>query len=314
MPLHPYFAHRLEAVKRFPSIEQAMADPATAAQLAQAFHDDHTLPVPTGEVREQEIQTTVGPVAIRLYLPTSAADLGLVWVHGGGFAGGSIGMPESDTVARELAFEHGILVVTVDYALSNGQDVTYPIPHTQVRDAVEWVRAHRTELGLPDRPIALGGASAGASIALAATAELRDRDGGAPDALALVYPLLYRTLVDDSAIDAELSVELGPTRMSQRIVDQMYGAYTGGGQAPLADAADIELTGLPTLLTVVSEYDDLRPGGEAFHRAAVGAGVDAALYLAAGMPHGHLDRTREVPEVSGTVATLADFLRRATAD
>ena len=42
---------------------------------------------------------------------------GLVWAHGGGFAGGDLDMPEADGVARALA-ARGITVVSVDYALA----------------------------------------------------------------------------------------------------------------------------------------------------------------------------------------------------
>ena len=58
-----------------------------------------------------------GPLRVRLYRPASAAGVGLVWAHGGGFAAGDLDMPEADGVARGLA-ERGITVVSVDYRLA----------------------------------------------------------------------------------------------------------------------------------------------------------------------------------------------------
>jgi acetyl esterase len=48
-------------------------------------------------------------VPVRVYRPPSLSSRGtsLLWVHGGGFAGGNIDMPESDYVATELAFRVG---------------------------------------------------------------------------------------------------------------------------------------------------------------------------------------------------------------
>jgi acetyl esterase/lipase len=67
-------------------------------------------------------------VPIRIYRPRNVKRLrvALVWVHGGGFAGGSIDMPESDYVASELAASASVAVVTVDYRLVD-ERIHYPI-------------------------------------------------------------------------------------------------------------------------------------------------------------------------------------------
>ena len=63
---------------------------------------------------------------------TSGAGLpGLVWLHGGGFAGGTLDMREADQVARELADRTGGLVFSVDYRLAR-DGVHFPVPHEDV--------------------------------------------------------------------------------------------------------------------------------------------------------------------------------------
>ena len=57
---------------------------------------------------------------VRVYPPSTGMisnGAGLVWAHGGGFAGGDLDMPEADWVSRALA-ARGITVVSVDYALA----------------------------------------------------------------------------------------------------------------------------------------------------------------------------------------------------
>lgn len=310
MPLHPHFANRAALLDGFDSIEEAMRDPETAAKLAAAFADDAVDPGPTGDVRDETLETPVGPVHVKVYRPESLDGTGpaFVWAHGGGFAGGSIDMPEADIVARELAFLHDSLVISVDYSLSNGTTVTYPLPHQQVTEVVRWARRQSEALGYDPARLALGGASAGANLAFGATLELRARGEQLPASLVLVYPLLHRTLVTSAELEPELASALGPTRMTQGIVDIMFGAYTAGAEAPFASLDGNDLAGFPRTLTIVSEYDDLRPSGEAFHAQALAEGVDASLYVARGMTHGHLDRTRAIEEIGATVRTIAGFI------
>ena len=91
---------------------------------------------------------------IRVYrhetaVPTARA---LVWVHGGAFIGGSLDMPESDWVARELA-ARGIPVVAVDYAKCLGE-VHYPVPSDDVLAAWRHVRRRlRGGAGHPARAV-----------------------------------------------------------------------------------------------------------------------------------------------------------------
>src|SRR6478735_3049347 len=54
---------------------------------------------------------------VRVYPAREPNGTGLVWAHGGGFAGGDLDMPEADWVARSLATS-GTTVVSVDYRLA----------------------------------------------------------------------------------------------------------------------------------------------------------------------------------------------------
>ena len=58
-----------------------------------------------------------GPLGVRIYSPGAPSGSGLVWLHGGGFAGGDLDMPEGDWVAQRFA-DQGITVVSVDYRLA----------------------------------------------------------------------------------------------------------------------------------------------------------------------------------------------------
>ena len=56
---------------------------------------------------ERALEGPHGPLRVRLYRPAKATGPGLLWLHGGGFSGGDLDMPEADWVSRSFA-EHGI--------------------------------------------------------------------------------------------------------------------------------------------------------------------------------------------------------------
>jgi acetyl esterase/lipase len=69
-----------------------------------------------------------------------------------------------------------------------------------------------------------------------------------------------------------------------------------------------KLTNLPPTAIVVSEYDDLRPSGDLLAVQLEESGVPVQTYVAAGMPHGHLNRAPSVKEVDRTLDFLASVL------
>lgn len=111
-----------------------------------------------------------------LYLPTasgSACPL-VIWVHGGGWSGGS----RKDCPAIRLA-ERGYAVASIDYRLS--QDAIYPAQIEDCKAAVRFLRAHAMEYGIQPKHIGAWGGSAGGHLVslLGATGDIRDFDTGA---------------------------------------------------------------------------------------------------------------------------------------
>ena len=71
-----------------------------------------------------------------------------------------------------------------------------------------------------------------------------------------------------------------------------------------------DLTGLPPVRIVLSEYDDLRSSGELFAVQLAEAGVPVEATVAEGMLHGHLNMppVAEVPEIERSLEFLAAAL------
>lgn len=234
------------------------------------------------------------PVLVRDYRPRKPSELPpMLWVHGGGFAGGSIDMPESDAVARRLA-GMGQVVRTVEYRLAppipdagpfapDESETRYPAAQDDV------VRAFFDLV--PDGSAFLGGASAGACIAASAATRLRDEQRPQPLGLVLVYGLFHarfplhkdaegeqlRTLTDASA-DEWL------TRMNTNYV----GAVDGLAD-PRAFPGEGDPAGLPATLILDAQRDSLRASGKRFAQQLIHAGVPTTEIVVSDAEHGFLN-------------------------
>ncbi|MBT2516812.1 alpha/beta hydrolase fold domain-containing protein [Streptomyces sp. ISL-90] len=282
---------------------------------------------------------------VRVY-PADAAEKrptpGLVWAHGGGFAGGDLDMPEADWVARSLA-ERGVTVVSVDYRLA-GDGCRYPVPSDDVLAAWRWTLEHAGTLGLdPDR-LAIGGASAGANLAAGAVLRLLasggrvaaeprieatlQRSGGfdtaaslptqpptVPAGVFLAYPTLLAVQpAPDAALRALLDANPAADRFKPASVRAMYETYLGGPveSAPLPAVPGLatpdDVRGFPPTLMINGESDELRVSGEVFAATIAAADVPIELHTEPGTEHGHLNR----PDLAAASDSLDRVVRWLT--
>ncbi|GAA3829157.1 alpha/beta hydrolase [Streptomyces phyllanthi] len=308
MPLDPYLAERLHLVADMTFAD--LADPGALSRFGEFMRDPTDWVQPDVAVENLEIAGPHGPVPVRTYTPRRPGTAAVLWAHSGGFLGGDLDMPEAHVVAAELAARAGAVVVSVDYRLATG-GVHYPVPLDDVCAAWRWLR---TELAADAELVALGGASAGAALALSSA--LRDRDQALrpADLLLLAYPFAHFPVpVLDSATATEMTA-LPPTmRFSATDVEFMVRNYVGRLTDLPRDALPgaAPLHGLPPVHLLISEYDDLRPSAELLARQLTASEVEASTYLAAGMPHGHLNRTPALAEVGRSLDFFADALREA---
>jgi acetyl esterase/lipase len=298
---------------------------------------------PEVRFRESGVRGPNGTVPVRVYGGRPGHDgPALVWMHGGGFAGGGPEMREADQLAREVAARSSGVVVSVDYRLARG-GVHFPVPHEDVLAAWLWTVEHAAELGAdPDR-VCLGGASAGGNLAVGAALFLKDAGLPVPAKLLLAYPFLHADLPAPNSSSSPGSNTLSGTGSNS-------GSGAGPGSVPAPDVPDV-LEGLPRLLRftaddcralvenyiggpvamassyampgnadpsglppaaiIACEYDDLRPSAEAFAAGLRRAGTDVDFRLEAGAVHGYLNHSAGLRIVQDGLAFLARALVEA---
>lgn len=210
-------------------------------------------------------------VPIRIHLPPGKPPTGVfLEIHGGGFYLGSAAA--SDVSNRRLAHALGIAVVSVEYRLA--PDHPWPCAPDDCETAALWL-AQNAEARFGTTRLAVGGFSAGATLAVCTLLRLRDR--GIPPFSGAV--LQFGTY--------DLS---GQTPAGRLIADEYFlDAYAGS--APDRTHPDLspvfaELTDLPPMLIVVGCDDILLQDNLAMAARLSAAGVHVDLRIYPASPHG----------------------------
>ena len=260
---------------------------------AMARVDDFTVPADDGT-----------PIPVRLVAPSRERLPVLVYFHGGGFTIGSIAT--HDTLCRVLAQQAHCTVISVGYRLAP----EHPFPFA-VLDA--WrVLAHAsecdTDLGVDGTRIAVGGDSAGGT--LAAVCAILARDAGLPLALQLLfYP--GTTAHQDTASHQRFAEGLV---LDKTHIDYFFKHYIPHSQradwrfAPL-NAPDVD--GVAPAWIGLAECDPLVDEGVLYGDKLRAAGVPVDLEIYRGVVHEFIKMGRAIPEALQAHADAAAALRQA---
>lgn len=268
-----------------------MADPAAAraafAGATQAMIADLDTSGVTFEDRAVPGLDGAPDVAVRSYRPAAASGPvpGLVYIHGGGFALGSLDSEHG--ICVNLCRALGIVIVSVDYRLS--PETAYPGPLDDCYAALAWTAANAGELGLDPQRLGIGGQSAGGCLAAACALRARDEKGPT-----LCFQLLGIPVLDDR-MDSPSMVQFTDTpcwdRGKAELSWQYYlgDAYTPGADnvpAYAAPARATDLAGLPPAYISTMEFDPLRDEGLLYGMRLLQAGVQVEIHNYPGTFHG----------------------------
>lgn len=162
---------------------------ALTPEQARAAYEVNAGVLDLAPVALQRVETFTVPthdgfdLPVRLYAPTQGPLPVLVYLHGGGFTIGSIATHE--VLCRHLSHLAHCAVLSVAYRLA--PEHRFPTAFEDAWDAVQWVASHGASKGLDNTRIAVGGDSAGGTLAAACALQARDR-GVALKLQLLFYP------------------------------------------------------------------------------------------------------------------------------
>jgi monoterpene epsilon-lactone hydrolase len=235
-----------------------------------------------------------------LWAEVPGADRTILYFFGGGFV---LGSPETRRkTAGHLALAAKARVLVPNYRLAP----EYPFP-AAIDDAVHayhWLLDHGGE---PLQTV-VAGDSAGGGLAVSTAIALRDRHLPICAGIVALSPWADLTCSGES-MTSRASADIECTRAG---LLEMAGQYLDGADAaqPLASPVFADLTGLPPLLCVVGGDEMLLDDSIRLVRNAGTAGVDATLFVAAGMQHVFPIWAGAFPEADAAIALIGNWVRR----
>jgi acetyl esterase len=241
-------------------------------------------------------------VPLRVYVPNEASGAALLYIHGGGWVGGHLGV--CDEPARALTNETGATVIATSYPLA--PEARFPAQPDAVFAALQWLHANAGRLELDARRVAIIGDSAGGN--LAAVTAIRARDAGIPlAAQVLIYPVI------DHRCQGTSKTECGEGYLITRAaVDWFWDQYLARPEDienPLASPLNAaRLAGLPPALILTAEYDPARDEGIEYARALREAGVTVEHVALDGLIHGTFWMSAAIPRGCEVMEAIGGFL------
>jgi acetyl esterase len=255
---------------------------------------------PTREIA-QVTDDVVGNVPIRVYRNEEPPTGLVVYLHGGGFVIGSIGL--MDNVAREITHHSGALVVSVGYRLA--PEDPYPAGLDDCEAVTRWAEANAFDLGVATGRVVVAGESAGGNLATAVALRLRESGGVSLAGQVLIYPGVAGTAWFPSH-DLFDGLVLSLTARQR-----YWEAYSGGRDlnddpcaVPLAAKT---LAGLPPALVMLGGCDMLRDEGREYAARLRADGVEVDEVCYAGQPHGFVNHP--FPVAAGAFACIGTWIR-----
>jgi acetyl esterase/lipase len=236
-------------------------------------------PIVRSERAEDHIaDTNLGPIGIRVIHPQDEARGIFVHIHGGGFVVGS--NHHHDPMLERLADATRLTVASVNYRLA--PEDPYPAGPDDCEAGTRWLIDNSTDR-LGSDVVAIGGESAGASLAVVTMLRLRDRHGLMPFRVALLPYGLY----DHRHTPSVRFYGERPLVLDTPLCEWFTNQYLDDVRRDDPDVSPIfaDLQGLPPALFVVGDTDPLLDDTLFMAARWKAAGNETELEVWPGAPH-----------------------------
>ncbi len=295
---------RIRRAQRVPLHAMTPADARAAYDKAAEVLEPPRAPL--ARVQDLSLPAADGtPLPARLYAPSQARLPVLLYLHGGGFTIG--GLETHDSLCRQLALRSGGAVLALDYRLA--PEHRFPTAVDDAWAAMAWLAGPGADvLGLDGTRLAVGGDSAGGT--LAAVCAIHARDLGLPLALQLLITPgttahqdtpSHRLFANGFLLDAA-----GIDWFFDQYIDHHH--RRDWRFAPLL-APDLD--GVAPTCMLLAECDPLVDEGLAYADRLRLAGVPVQLELARGLTHDFIKMGRALKEAGVAQQAAAEALRAA---
>src|SRR5438477_12563647 len=221
------------------------------------------------------VNFTPAPEVDGLWAEVPGADRTILYFFGGGFV---LGSPDTRRkTAGHLALAAKARVLAPNYRLA--PEHPFPAAIDDAVQAYQWLLDHGGE---PSKTV-MAGDSAGGGLAVSTAIALRDRHLPMCAGIVAISPWADLTCSGES-MTSRAAADIECTRSG---LLEMAGLYMDGADPsqPLASPVFADFAGLPPLLCIVGGDEILLDDSICLVRSAGTGGIDATLFIAAGMQH-----------------------------
>lgn len=275
--------------------------------------------VTKGELREDTL--VFGNVRVHCYQPASEKRLPvLIYIHGGGFLGGSIQMCEN--LCRDLARTAPAAVFSVDYRLA--PEHPYPEGLNDCFAAVDGIFSVLDAYNADPLRVSISGDSAGGNLALCCCMRESDQGSSRISRQILLYPAVNIGKYEPSGYHWEEAFytysEDEEERSVQKLLahdvgifdDLMTEAYAGGRERTndryVCPVLNEDWSHMPETAIVLGEYDYLTQEGMYLAKQIAGAGVPVSVYHYLGMCHAFAENLGTFPQAEDLMREMAAMI------
>ncbi|MBE0646880.1 MAG: alpha/beta hydrolase [Bacteroidales bacterium] len=263
-------------------------------------------PLSVGSIHEIHIDGPFGEIPLRIYTPSGEGPFpALIYLHGGGWVVGEL--DDYDGVCSVLCHNSDHVVVSVGYQLS--PEARFPIALEEGYAVLEWLVDQAETINSSSEHIAVGGDSAGATMATVITMMAREREGPSVNFQLLICPAT--NLSDTTTLSYK---QFGFGLWVPEELMQWYTSHylenpeevTNPYVSPLL--AD-DLSDLPPAFIVIAEFDILRDEGEAYGKRLQEAGVSVGMKIYPGQIHDFVIFGKVMPKAEEALADCCRALK-----
>jgi acetyl esterase len=264
------------------------------------------LELPRAPLARVQDLTLPGPVPLRarLYATSHERLPVLLYLHGGGFVIG--GLETHDSLCRQFALRSGGAVISLDYRLA--PEHPFPAAVDDTWAALRWLAMAGESIGVDGSRLAVGGDSAGGT--LAAVAAIHARDIGLPLALQLLITPGTAAHADSASHKLFANGFLLDADAIAWFFDHTI-AWHHRNDWRFAPLNADDLDGVAPACVVLAECDPLVDEGLAYADRLRMAGVAVELELCRGLTHDFIKMGRVLKEASLAQDVAAIALRKA---
>lgn len=222
----------------------------------------------------------------------------ILYLHGGGYSGGSIKTHRS--LVAEIARAAQVRALIIEYRLA--PEHSYPAPVEDALTAYHWLLTQ----GITPDDIVIAGDSAGGGLALALLVVIRDNGTPLPRCTVCLSPWTDLTGSGDSLVNcASKDLIIAPSAIKPAAE-----LYLGGADArsPLASPLYANLRDLPPILIQVGSDEVLLSDATSFAERARRADLEITLEVWENMQHVWQFAARFLPEARQALLRIGEFI------